>query len=99
MPNYGLRVKDASGVVVIDDTSKINRQRYSKETTSSETDSVVLSDISGLLVASLSTVINPDTSRSSAHRISISGTTISWSPANISGVTNSASLLCIFIYV
>lgn len=96
---HGLRIKDASGVVVLDVDSKINRQRYSHETTSSETDSVVLSDISDLSVALTTMAINPSNLSSCPHRISISGTTISWSPAAISGITDCASLIGAFIYV
>lgn len=93
---YGLRVKDASGNIIIDDVSKINRQRYSKEVTSAETDSTVLSDIAGLLSVELSTTINPDTRFKCAHLVSRSGTTVSWSPADFQP---NASLILVFIYV
>jgi hypothetical protein len=96
---YGLRIKDAGGATVIDESSKINRQRYSKETTLNETDSISLSDISGLSTALVSIMINPPDIRSCPHRISLSGTTLSWSPAAIANINNCASLIGIFIYV
>jgi len=96
---YGLRVKDAGGTVIIDDVSKINRQRYSREATASESSSISLSDISGLLSALTSMMINPSDVRNCSHRVSLSGTTLSWSPANVSGITNCATLIGLFIYV
>lgn len=98
MSTYGLKVLNAASVIIIDDTSKLNRCRYTTVATANVADSVVLADIDGQTTVELAIAINPTAVNDVAHNISRSGTTISWTVPT-GPVTNKDSLILVFFYV
>ena len=79
MSDYGLKVFDSSGNCTLDVTDRITRLRYQTTVSADVSDSVVLSDISGLLTFECSIGRTKDYV---AHTVSRSGTTISWTAAS-----------------
>jgi hypothetical protein len=75
MSEYGLRVKDAAGNVLLDSDDLTFRVRYHGVVSSGSSGSVNLPDISGKSVELLSI---PLTEYALAHEVSRNGNTISW---------------------
>ena len=97
MSDYGLKVWDASGNVTLDTTDSITRLRYSNEVAADASSSVTLSDISGLDSVEISISLEDDFA-TTAHAVSRSGTTITWT-AQSGGFNDSAdSLIFVFLY-
>jgi hypothetical protein len=102
MPDYGLRVRDASGNITLDVDEKINRIAYTHEASASESDSAVVSSIDELLTVQIGFAINISNLGQCCHSIARSGTTISWTPnatASSGFYSNIDSLIMVFIYV
>lgn len=98
MSTYGLKILNASAETIIDDTSKLNRCRYTTIATGGVAGNVTLDDIDGQTTAELAIAINPTAVNDVAHSISRSGTTISWTVPT-GPVTNKDSLILVFLYV
>lgn len=96
--DYGIKVWDASGVVILDTVSKIARLRYSIVATAGNSGSVVLSDISGKLTVEFG-ILNKD-SAGIPHHVYRSGTTIYWDAESMSpsGWTTKDTLVLVFLY-
>lgn len=92
---YGLRIKDASGVTVLDTSHRITRLRYNNVVASGASGNATLSDISGLLSVEFGIPIN-NGAFESPHSVSRSGTTIFWNP-NYYYVSTS-TLVFLFLY-
>jgi len=75
--NYGLRVRDAQGKVIINTADSISRLVYTSTQTASAGNSGALPEIAGLKTAQFSMPVN-GTAATSPHTVSRSGTTISW---------------------
>jgi len=76
--SYGLRVYNYKGEENLTLVDRITRLSYTSSQTASAGNSGALSQISGKLTGIFSIPVNADPSKS-AHMISRSGTTISWS--------------------
>jgi hypothetical protein len=103
MSVYGLRVRDANGAITLDVDDKINRVRLAQEAEATESDSVALPDIDGLLTVAMSFAINITAPQQTSHKVTRSGNTISWEPYTWTpdpwGGSPMPSLIIIFIYV
>ena len=75
--SYGLRVRDAKGKVILDVTDRITRHVYTSTQTASSGNSGALSQLEGVLSGEFAVPVNGGTT-STAHNISRSGTTITW---------------------
>lgn len=94
---YGLRVRNASGVVVLDTSDRITRFRYSNEVSAGASGSVNLSDTSGHLTVEIS-VMQGNDYRQAPHRFTRSGTTFSWVSPSVPLVNPSNSVIFVFLY-
>ena len=74
MTDYGLKIKDANGNVLLDTSDIIARIRYAIIAASGSSDSVVLGDIAGKTAYACAYIV----SAGLPHSVSISGTTFSW---------------------
>jgi len=99
MSTYGLIVKDSGGNITLDVDEKINRVRHTHEATATESDSVTLSDIDGLLTVQIPFAINITTPYQCPHAVTRSGNTISWAPLDWGYTVKMPSLILTFIYV
>jgi hypothetical protein len=72
---YGLRLRDASGNVILDTSDMVARIRYYVVVNSGVSDSITLSDINGKTTAAFSISLEDN---KIAHSVTISGTTFSW---------------------
>jgi len=99
MPAYGLIVKNSSGNITLDVDEKINRVRYTHEAAATESGSVTLSDIDGLLTVQIPFAINITTPYQCPHAVARSGNAISWDPLNWGYTVKMPSLILTFIYV
>ena len=95
MSDYGLKCWDASGNLTLDLTNIISRLRYSVEVAASNSDSVVLSDISGKSTVQFAIAL--ETSKLPPF-VTRSGTTISWTARSGGSFSSSAALILIFLY-
>ena len=94
---YGLRIKDASGNVLLNTADLIGRIIYFDEVAADDTDSTTIAAMSGKTVYGFSI---PLEAAKSAHEVSISGTTFSWTAKSDSGppaVSSSSSLIGVII--
>ena len=94
---YGLRVRNSSGVIVLDTSDRITRFRYSNEVASGASGNTTLSDTSGLLTVEISVMKGYDYTRA-PHRFTRSGTTYSWAPPSVPFINSSDSIIFVFLY-
>jgi hypothetical protein len=78
MADYGLRVKDAAGNILLSFTDKITRFIWKSAQTSSSGNSGSLDEIDGLLTGDFCLPVNCDSNKTT-HSVSRSSNTISWS--------------------
>jgi len=97
MANYGLRIKDALGNIIIDIDERLNRNRYTTVADAGVSDSITLDDLTGITTVEMSWAINVTVLNNFPHEVSRSGNTISWNDP-VAG-TNIDSLIIVFIYV
>jgi len=97
MADYGLKVFDASGNVILDVTDRITRFRYSNEVAAGADGSVTLSDIDGLSSVGISVGLETDRDKC-CHKVSRSGTTISWTAQSGGSFDSANSLIFLFLY-
>lgn len=97
MADYGLRVWNASGDLMLDYTDTISRLRYSAQLDADDSGNVTLSDISGLDTVQFAICKE---SGKLAHYVYRSGTTIYWSPREIAdfGLLSGDSYMVVFLY-
>ena len=94
MADYGLRVRDSSGNILLTLTDKITRLRYSNIVSS--TGNVVLSDIDGKSTLEFGILLE---SGLLPLLVTRSGTTINWVVQTVSGGPASGStLVLVFLY-
>ena len=91
---YGLRIKDASGNVLLDTADLVARLRYSNEVAGGVSDSIVLADISRKTVYAFSIPLEVN---KLAHSVSFSGTTFSWTEQSDATFDSSDSLVGVII--
>ena len=75
--SYGLRVRDKKGKITIDTSDRITRHAYASVQTASSGNSGALSQLEGVLSGEFAVPVNAG-GGSTAHNISRSGTTITW---------------------
>jgi hypothetical protein len=99
MSVYGLRIRDASGVVILDATDRITRLRYSTIATAGASGSVTLDDINTIESIEITVPINASWS-SHPHTVSRTANTIAWQAlSDAQGhFPSSASAIFVFLY-
>lgn len=97
MADYGLKVFDASGNILLDLTDNITRLRYSNEVASGVSSSTTLSDIAGLSSVEISIGLETDWGKVS-HLFERSGTTVSWTAISGNFFSSADSLVFVFLY-
>lgn len=97
MSNYGLRLRDAGGNIILDYTHKLSRFRYSNEVSAGASGNTTLSDISGFSSVEFGIPLVID-SRQAAHDLSRSGTTLTWTPRSGTYMDSANSLIFLFLY-
>jgi len=98
MPDYGLRVKDALGNVVLTITDKITRFRYSNVVSSGVSGNTTLSDISGLSTVEFGIGLDTTVGTDVPHLVSRSGTTISWAYNDGINYNSADTIVFVFLY-
>lgn len=88
MADYGLKIFDASGNVILVGADKITRLRYSNEVAAGASSNTTLSDIDGLSSVEISVKLKTGWDECS-HLMSRSGTTITWTAQGATGRTYS----------
>ncbi len=97
MADYGLKVFNAAGAIVLDVTDKITRLRYSNEVAAGASSNITLSDISGLLSVEISVGLVIEHNKCS-HLVTRSGTVITWTAKSGVVYTSADSLIFLFLY-
>lgn len=91
---YGLRVKDASGNILLNTADIVARIRYSNVVAADASSSTVLSDISGKTTYAVSVPLDVG---GIAHSVDITGTTFSWTAQSDPPLSSSSSLVLVLI--
>lgn len=106
MSDYGLKCWDDQQNITLDTTATISRVRFSHVASKTETDSIVLSDISGKNISYFTILVSPSsiTATRYGHILKVSGTTVSWKPIPITGaggagtpMSNGSSLIVVML--
>jgi hypothetical protein len=85
MADYGLRVKNASGTVILNITDRITRWKWNSSQTASSGNSGALSEINGLQTCEFAIPVGAWGSRDNIpHDISRSGNTLTWTARTLS---------------
>jgi len=95
MAGYGLKVFDSGGSLILDLTDTITRLRYSNEVNGGVSDNVVLSDIAGKSTAEFGIGLE---AAKTAHGVTRSGTTISWTARGSTYRPSGKTLILVFLY-
>ena len=95
MADYGLKVWDSAGTLILDLTDTITRLRYSGEVAAGVDGSIVLSDINGKSTVEIGVALEDE---KLPHFVSRSGTTISWTAKSNPYYDSSNSLVLVFLY-
>lgn len=98
MSDYGLRIKDAVGTVLLGITDRITRFRYSNLVSAGASGNTTLSDISGLLSVEFGICVNMAGIGSTPHTVTRSDTTLSWSPNSGTQYVSNDTLVFLFLY-
>ena len=97
MADYGLRIKNALGTVLLDTSDRITRFRYNTTANAGVSDSIELSDISGILSVEFSVGLEKNLLKAQ-HGVSRSSNTISWTASSGTEYTSMDSLIFVFLY-
>lgn len=100
MSDYGLRVRDASGNIILDITDRITRHVYTSSQTSSSGNSGALSQLTDKLSGQFCVPINVGLDiHKTNHAVSRSVDTISWTSYSYAGILSPATCVIFsFIY-
>jgi len=98
MSDYGLRIKDAVGNILLAITDRITRFRYSNLVSSGASGNTTLSDIAGLSSVEFGIVVNAASYTTTPHAVTRSGTTLSWAPNSGTQYTSGDTLVFLFLY-
>ena len=91
---YGLRIRDANGNIILDILDRITRLRYQTTALANQDGSIDLPDIATLQTCEFSLSLSSNVF-DCAHQVSRSGVTISWTAA---GFRSTDSEIFVFIY-
>jgi len=97
MSDYGLRVYDSSGNVILEITDRITRLMYVSSQTASAGNSGALSQINNLLTGNFAVPVNASITKS-AHIISRSSNTLTWTTWSGLYVTPATCVIFCFAY-
>jgi len=89
---YGLRCRDNTGKIVLDTINNITRNVYMSAQTASSNNSGALDQLNGIKSGEFCVPINADFTKS-AHTVSRSGDTISWTTWSYSGFITPATCI------
>jgi len=92
--DYGLRVKDAGGNILLDTSDMVARIRYYNSVSADASSSTTLSDIDGKTTYAVSI---PLEAGKLAHSVAISGTTFSWIAQSTARQSSSNSLVLVMM--
>ena len=92
---YGLRIKDASGNILLNSADLIVRIRYYTVALSGNSGNVVLSDIAGKTTYAFSIPLTAGFV--APHAVSVSGTTFSWTAQSTAHTASADSLVGVII--
>jgi len=95
--SYGLRVRDKKGKIIIDTSDRITRHAYTSVQTASSGNSGALSQLKGVLSGNFAVPVNADLTKT-AHGVSRSGTTITWTSYTY-GIHLSPATCVIFSFI
>jgi len=95
--SYGLRVRNALGRVIINVVDRITRLMYVSTQTATSGNSGALSQIAGLKTTEFAVPVNADLTKT-AHGVSRSGTTITWTSYTY-GIHLSPATCVIFSFI
>ena len=95
---YGLRIKDATGIIVLDTSHQISRFRYSNLVAAGASSNTTLSDISGLSSVEISVMVNMTNWTYVAHQFLRSGTTVTWTAQSGTLYNSNQSIIFLFLY-
>lgn len=96
MSDYGLRIRDALGNIILNITDRITRLRYLTIVPASTSDSITLDDLAGLTTVELSFPINVLYANQFESQVTRSSNTINWTASG--GGTPPDSIIIVFIY-
>ena len=97
MSDYGLRIKDSAGSVMLDFTDRITRLRYATVAEAGADGSVELSDLTGISSVEITVPVNCSWA-SHPHSVSRTGNTISWEALASEIFPTGASAIFVFLY-
>ncbi len=95
--SYGLRTRDSAGNITMDNTDNLCVIRYTALLPESDIDSVDLSDLSGRSFVAFAVPVY-GTGFGQIHKVTVSGTTISWSNGGDDSYTFGPSQLFVLVY-
>ena len=95
--SYGLKIKGADGVAMLDTTDKITRLMYVSSQTASAGNSGALSKLAGLNSAQFAIPVNGSVTVA-PHTVTRTGTTISWTTNSFTYVTPATCIVFCFAY-
>ena len=99
MADYGLKLWNSSGTLILDTTYKLARLRYATKVAGGASGNTTLSDISGKDTAQFA-ILNDSDSTKMPHAVTRSGTQISWAPQDCDdfGVLSGDSYIVVFLF-
>lgn len=97
MTEYGIRIKDSYGKTILEPANKLVAVRYTRDLAAYETGNVTLSDLSGRSFVAFAVPVY-DAAWGHIHKITVSGTTISWSSGGPSASLFGPSRLFVLLY-
>lgn len=97
MSDYGLRVRDASGNIMLNATDRITRLRYATVAEAGANGSIELDDLTGIESIEITIPINSMWAYH-PHTVSRTGNIISWEALSCSIFPSGASAIFVFLY-
>jgi hypothetical protein len=98
MADYGLRIKDAVGSVILAITHIISRFRYSNVVSAGASSNTSLADIDGLSSVEISVMVNMTNWGYVEHSFVRSGTTVTWTAQSGTRYSSNDSAIFLFLY-
>ena len=98
MTDYGLRVKNSSGTVILDTTDSIARWKYNSSQTASSSNSGALSQINGLTTCEFAIPVNTAGYAQLAHNITRASNTLTWTARSLTPFTAATCIIFCFAY-
>lgn len=98
MADYGLRIKDAAGNVLLAITNIISRFRYGNSVSGGASSNTTLSDTDGLSSVEISVMVNMTNWGYVEHSFVRSGTTVTWAAQSGTRYSSNDSVIFLFLY-